>query len=210
VPASSSSRQQSRGGELRPVSGEGVTGGGGDDAGKHSHHQAHPPVPVAWPAVACGPLAAGAADTAAAETAEARLRRSAPTTKRCGSTRRLTRTQLRLQFMARWPKVAWPRWLTWSLFVGHGGVRGRSFCGGDGSGERAHGARHDEAAPVSPMVEQKKGTEWLVRWRPWSSTRPVMATAAAFAREGAKRSQGRGQERERGHERVEGRSPHCD
>jgi hypothetical protein len=116
-----------------------------DDAGKHSHHQAHPPVPVAWPAVACGPLAAGAAGTTAAETVEARLRRSAPTTKRCGSTRRLTRTQLRLQFMARWPKAAWPRWPAWSLFVSHGGVRGRCFCGGDGSGECARGARHDEA-----------------------------------------------------------------
>jgi hypothetical protein len=64
----SSSRRQSRGGGLRPVSDEGVTGGDGDDAGKHSHHQAHPLVPMAWPAVACGPLAAGAADTAAART----------------------------------------------------------------------------------------------------------------------------------------------
>jgi hypothetical protein len=121
------------------------------------------------------------------------LRRPTPTTKRCGSTTRLTRTQLWLQFVPRWPKAAWPWWPAWSLFVDHGGVRGWSFCGGDGSGECARGVRHDEAATVSHTVEQNKGTEWLVRWWPWSSTRPVMATAATFVREGAKRSQGRWQ-----------------
>jgi hypothetical protein len=54
--------------------------------------------------------------------------------------------------MARWPKAAWPWWPAWSLFIGHGGVRGRSFCGGDGSGECARGVRHDEVETVA-MVQ---------------------------------------------------------
>jgi hypothetical protein len=45
---------------------------------------------------------------------------------------------------------------------------------------------------VSHVVEQKKGAEQLVGWRPWSSAWPVMAAVATFTRGGAKRSQGRG------------------
>jgi hypothetical protein len=36
-----------------------------------------------------------------------------------------------------------------SLFVGHGGVRGRSFCGEEGSGECAREERHDEVETVA-------------------------------------------------------------
>jgi hypothetical protein len=45
------------------------------------------------------------------------------------------------------------------LFVGHGGIHGRSVCGGDGSGEYMHGVRHVEAVTMSHAVGQKKGVE---------------------------------------------------
>jgi hypothetical protein len=54
-----------------------------------------------------------------------------------------------LRFMARWPKAASPWWLAWSLFVGHRGIRDRSFCDGDGSGECAREVRHDKVETVA-------------------------------------------------------------
>jgi hypothetical protein len=63
-------------------------------------------------------------------------------------------------------------------------------------GQRGQGRGASRAADggggAVTLGQDGEGTEKLVGWRPWSSARPIMVAATAFARGRAKRSQRRG------------------